>query len=162
NICSSNGRAGYHYWMGLDRPSPDYANADVIFLISAHLESGHYFNPHAQRIIEAKKRGAKIIVFDVRLSNTATHADYWVSPYRGTEPAIRLASAGHWIRGRRYAREFVRRWWNWLEYMRAEHPAVEDTFENFEAELERLYQPYTFEFAARESGVDAKTLEEIA
>ncbi|HSD88733.1 MAG TPA: molybdopterin-dependent oxidoreductase, partial [Kofleriaceae bacterium] len=45
NICSSGGRAGYQYWMGFDRPSPDYANADVIVLVSAHLESGHYFNP---------------------------------------------------------------------------------------------------------------------
>src|SRR5256886_8357512 len=47
NICSSSARAGYQFWMGYDRPSPDHANADVILLISAHLESGHYFNPHA-------------------------------------------------------------------------------------------------------------------
>ena len=40
----------------------DYANAEVIFLISAHLESGHYFNPHAQRIIEAQQKGATVIV----------------------------------------------------------------------------------------------------
>jgi anaerobic selenocysteine-containing dehydrogenase len=58
NICSSGGRAGYAFWMGFDRPSPDYANAKVIFLISAHLESGHYFNPHAQRIIEGRRNGA--------------------------------------------------------------------------------------------------------
>ena len=162
NICSSNGRAGYHYWMGLDRPSPDYANADVIVLISAHLESGHYFNPHAQRIIEAKKRGAKIIVFDVRLSNTATHADYWVSPYPGTEPAILLAIARHLIHHRLYDREFVRRWWNWLEYMRVKHADREPTFESFEHELARLYESYTFEFAAEESGIDAKTIAELA
>ncbi len=68
NICSSSARAGYQFWMGLDRPSPDHANADVILLISAHLESGHYFNPHAQRVIEAKADGAKLIVFDTRLS----------------------------------------------------------------------------------------------
>ena len=71
NICSSGGRAGYAFWMGFDRPSPDYANAKVIFLISAHLESGHYFNPHAQRIIEGRRNGAKLIVVDPRLSNTA-------------------------------------------------------------------------------------------
>ena len=152
NICSSNGRAGYHYWMGFDRPSPDYANADVILLISAHLESGHYFNPHAQRIVEAKQRGAKLIVFDVRLSNTATHADYWVSPYPGTEPAILLAIAGHLIRQRRYDREFVRRWWNWREYLRARHPGGQETFERFEAELAREYESYTFEFAAQGVG----------
>ncbi len=70
-------------WMGIDRPSPDHANADVILLISSHLESGHYFNPHAQRIMEAKQRGAKLIVFDTRLSNTATHADHWLAPWPG-------------------------------------------------------------------------------
>ena len=78
NICSSGSREGYQLWMGLDRPSPDHANAKVILLISAHLESGHYFNPHAQRIIDGKTNGAKLIVFDTRLSSTATHADYWV------------------------------------------------------------------------------------
>jgi anaerobic selenocysteine-containing dehydrogenase len=84
--------------MGIDRPSPDHANAEVIFLISAHLETGHYFNPHAQRITEAKANGAKLIVLDVRLSNTATHADHWLAPYPGSEAAICLAIANHLIR----------------------------------------------------------------
>ncbi len=53
-----------------------YANAEVIFLISAHLESGHYFNPHAQRIIEAQSKGATVIVCDPRLSNTGSKADH--------------------------------------------------------------------------------------
>ena len=54
NICSAGARLGYSLWGGYDRPSPDYANARVILLISSHLEAGHYFNPHAQRIMEAK------------------------------------------------------------------------------------------------------------
>ena len=33
NICSSS-RAGYNFWTGQDRPSPDYANARTILLIS--------------------------------------------------------------------------------------------------------------------------------
>jgi anaerobic selenocysteine-containing dehydrogenase len=162
NICSSSSRAGYQFWMGLDRPSPDHANADVIFLISAHLESGHYFNPHAQRIIEAKSRGAKLIVFDTRLSNTATHADYWVSPYPGSEAAIVLAIANHLIQNNLYNREFVRRWWNWEEYMAVERPEEETSFENFERVLKELYSGYTFEFAAQEAGVEARVIEEIA
>ena len=84
---TSGGQRGY------DRPSPDHANAKVIFLISAHLESGHYFNPHAQRVMEGKKNGAKLIVVDVRLSNTATHADHWLAPYPGSEAAMLLAIA---------------------------------------------------------------------
>ena len=31
-----------------------------ILLLSSHLEAGHYFNPHAQRIIEGKMAGAKL------------------------------------------------------------------------------------------------------
>ncbi|HUF27723.1 MAG TPA: molybdopterin dinucleotide binding domain-containing protein [Gemmatimonadaceae bacterium] len=162
NVCSSSARAGYQYWMGLDRPSPDHANARVILLVSSHLETGHYFNPHAQRVMEAKKNGAKLIVFDTRLSNTATHADHWVAPYPGSEAAIFLAIASHLIRHRLYDRDFVRRWWNWQEYLAAEHPGVEPTFESFERVLETIYQDYTFAFAAHEAGVDADVLEEIA
>jgi anaerobic selenocysteine-containing dehydrogenase len=162
NVCSSGARAGYHFWTGIDRPSPDHANAEVILLISAHLESGHYFNPHAQRIVEARQRGAKLIVLDTRLSNTATHADWWLAPYPGSEAAILLAIANHLIRSGRYDREFVRRWWNWEEYLAAEHPGQEPSFERFEAALRELYADYTFEFAADESGVDASVLEEVA
>ncbi|MBI3998287.1 MAG: molybdopterin-dependent oxidoreductase [Armatimonadetes bacterium] len=162
NICSSGGRAGYHFWMGLDRPSPDHANANVILLVSAHLESGHYFNPHAQRVIEGKQRGAKLIVFDTRLSNTATHADYWIAPYPGSEAAIFLAIANYLIQHDLYHRDFVRRWWNWQEYLASEHPDVEPTFEQFERMLKGLYRDFTFEFAAKESGTDAAVLEEVA
>ncbi|HEX8285523.1 MAG TPA: molybdopterin-dependent oxidoreductase [Pyrinomonadaceae bacterium] len=163
NICSSSARAGYQFWMGLDRPSPDHANADVILLISAHLESGHYFNPHAQRVIEAKQqRGAKLIVFDTRLSHTATHADVWVSPYPGSEAAIMLAVANHLIQNDLYDREFVRRWWNWEEYMAVEHPELETSFAEFEDVLHNLYAEFTFEYAARESGVEAAQIEEVA
>ncbi|HEX8707040.1 MAG TPA: molybdopterin-dependent oxidoreductase [Pyrinomonadaceae bacterium] len=162
NVCSSSSRAGYQYWMGLDRPSPDHANAKVIFLISSHLEAGHYFNPHAQRVIEAKAEGAKLVVFDTRLSNTATHADFWVSPYPGSEPAIVLAIANYLIQKGLYNREFVRRWWNWEEYLAVERPEIETSFESFEAVLKDIYSGYTFEFAAAESGVEAAVLEEIA
>jgi len=162
NICSSSGRAGYHYWMGFDRPSPDHANASVILLISAHLESGHYFNPHAQRVIEGKQNGAKLVVFDVRLSNTATHADHWLAPYPGSEAAILLAIANDIIQKGAYDREFVRRWWNWQEYMEAERADLEPTFPAFEGVLRRLYAAYTFEFAERESSVPASAIADVA
>ena len=162
NICSAGARAGYQLWCGIDRPSPDHANAEVMLLISSHLETGHYFNPHAQRIIEAKHRGAKLIVLDTRLSNTATHADFWLATQPGSEAAVMLAIANHLIRHRLYDAEFVRRWWNWQAYLEAVHPGLEPTFENFHKMLEAEYEGYTFEFAARESGVDAGTLRQVA
>ncbi len=162
NVCSAAARAGYAFWTGIDRPSPDYANADVILLISAHLESGHYFNPHAQRITEARQRGAKLIVFDTRLSNTATHADYWLASYPGSEAAVLLAIANYLIQNDLYNRDFVRRWFNWQEYMVKERPEEDATFAGFEAALKGLYTEYTFDFAAQESGLDADVIAEIA
>jgi len=162
NVCSSGGRTGFQFWMGIDRPSPDHANAKVIYLISAHLESGHYFNPHAQRITDARANGAKVIVLDTRLSNTATHADYWLSPQPGSEAAINLAIANYLIQSRRYDRDFVRRWWNWADYLAACHPGQPRTFEYFEEALAGLYAGFTFEYAAAESGIDAALLAEVA
>ena len=162
NVCSSNGRAGYQYWMGYDRPSPDHANADVILLVSSHLEAGHYFNPHAQRVIDARKRGAKLVVLDTRLSNTATHADHWLPTYPGSEAAVLLSIANHLIQTGRYHREFVRRWWNWQEYLEAERPDLPATFDAFEQALREIYRDFTFDFAARESGIAPDVLAQVA
>src|SRR5438045_7292922 len=162
NFCSSGAPEGYQLWMGLDRPSPDHANAKVILLISAHLESGHYFNPHAQRVIDGKTNGAKLIVFDTRLSNTATHADVFIAPYPGSEAAILLSIANYLIQHNLYNHEFVRRWWNWEQYLSSEFGVSSFDFADFEKHLKELYAEYTFDFAAKESGVDARTIEEIA
>ena len=162
NICSSGGRAGYQFWMGIDRPSPDHANAKVIYLISSHLESGHYFNPHAQRVIDARANGAKVIVLDTRLSNTATHADHWLSPWPGSEAAINLAICNHLISSGAYDAEFVRRWWNWEEYLAACRPELLPTFEAFQHALREIYAGFTFDYAAAESGLSASTLAEVA
>jgi anaerobic selenocysteine-containing dehydrogenase len=113
-------------------------------------------------VMTAKQRGAKLIVFDTRLSNTATHADMWLAPYPGSEPAILLAIAAHLIRTGRYDREFVRTWWNWEEYLAAEHPDRNRTFEEFELVLGELYADYTFAFAEQESGVAADTVAQVA
>ena len=162
NVCSAGARAGYAFWMGFDRPSPDHANARFMLLLSSHLESGHYFNPHAQRIIEGKMQGAKICVIDTRLSNTASMADWWLSPWPGSEAALLLAIARLLVLERRYDRDFVRRWVNWEEYLREERPELPGTYEGFERALEELYASYTPEFAERESGIPAATIVEIA
>ncbi len=162
NVCSSSARAGYAFWHGMDRPSPDHANARFILLLSSHLETGHYFNPHAQRIIEAKERGARVCVIDSRLSNTASMADWWLAPWPGSESALLLAMASVLVRERLYDREFVRRWVNWEEYVRAERPDLPVSFEAFEGAFGELYARYTPEFAEHESGVPAATLVEVA
>ena len=173
NICSAGARAGYYLWGAFDRPSPDHTNAKVIMLISSHLETGHYFNPHAQRIIEGKMKGAKIITFDPRLSNTASMSNVWLPSWPGSETVILLSIANHLIQTNTYNKDFVRRWVNWQESLQAvkdgklvikdedlkseiyalKSPIGDDQFELFDRVLKDLYAEYTFERAAEESQV---------
>ena len=143
NVCSANARLGYQMWLGADRPSPDYSETEFILLLSAHLETGHYFNPHAQRIITAKEGGAKIGVVDTRLSNTSTHADYWVSTWPGTEAALLLGIANLLLQRDAIDWQFVRRWMNWEQTLAAKDPDGPGTFEHFKELLRATYADYT-------------------
>ena len=160
NICSSAARCGYYLWAAGDRPSPDHTNARVILLVSSHLETGHYFNPHAQRIIEAKMNGAKIVTFDPRLSNTASKSDVWLPTWPGSETTILLAVANHLIQNDLYNKDFVRRWVNWEETL--QHFDAGSTFEDFDRYLKATYAEYTFEKAAEDSQVPIDRIRETA
>ena len=172
NICSSGARFGYAIWSGYDRPSPDYANARFILALNAHLESGHYFNPHAQRISEGLKRGARMAVVDPRLSNTASMATYWMPTRPGTEAALLLAFARILLEEGYYDRGFIERWTNWREYLAhirgsAQSAAagvapVSDTIDDFIAELRSLYASFTPEYAEAECGVSRELIISVA
>ncbi len=175
NICSAGARAGYAFWSAGDRPSPDYANARAILLISAHLESGHYFNPHAQRIMEAKANGAKIITLDPRLSNTAAKSDLWLPTWPGSETVLLLAVANHLIANDLYNKEFVETWVNWQDSLEAApsfangDPEVlaaiaqnDGTFASFDRLLKALYKEFTLERAAKECQVPLERVQEMA
>ncbi len=162
NICSSGARFGYAIWHGHDRPSPDHAHARVILLISAHLESGHYFNPHAQRIIEGKMNGAKLVVMDPRLSNTASLADHWMPTYPGTEAAVLLAMAKVILDEGLYNRDYLENWVNWQQWLETEFPGTPVVFEQFIEKMRGAYAEYTPEFAEKESGVKANVIREVA
>ncbi len=162
NVCSSSARLGYALWSGYDRPSPDHARARFILLLSAHLESGHYFNPHAQRIIEGKLAGAKLAVMDPRLSNTASMADHWMPTYPGSEAAVLLAMANVLLDEGLADLAFVEKWTNWREYMADNHPADEPTFGAFMASLRERYREFTPAYAEAESGVPRDTIVTVA
>jgi anaerobic selenocysteine-containing dehydrogenase len=162
NVCSSSARLGYALWSGYDRPSPDHANARVILLLSSHLESGHYFNPHAQRIVEGKLAGAKLIVMDPRLSNTASAADCWMPTYPGSEAAVLLAMAGVILEEGLADLAYLEEWTNWREYMADRQAGQEPTFAGFLSALKQHYREYTPAFAEGESGVPRARIVEAA
>ena len=162
NVCSSGARVGYATWMGFDRPSADFANAKVIFLISSHLEAGHYFNPHAQRIMEGQRRGATVVCVDPRLSNTASQADHWLAPWPGTEAFMLLAMARLLLEAGTWDREFVRQWVNWETLLAETRPDLEPTFDNLEVALLDHYAEYTPGEAARICGLDEQVIRDVA
>ncbi len=162
NVCSASARLGFSISFGADRPSPDYAHAKFVLLISAHLETGHYFNPHAQRIIEAKNDGARIAVVDTRLSNTSTHADHWISPWPGTEAAMLLATARLLILSGRVDMEFMERWTNWKAYLDDKDPAGPGTLQRYLDLLAEEYAQYTPEYAVQECKIQPGSVEYLA
>ena len=94
--------------------------------------------------------GAKLIVIDPRLSNTAAMADYWLPTWPGGETALFLAWAKMIIERGLYDREFMETQVNWDAWMRAVHPNEPCEFERFIELLVEEYAEYTPEFAAAE------------
>jgi anaerobic selenocysteine-containing dehydrogenase len=162
NVCSAAARLGYALWSGADRPSPDHENAKFMLLLSSHLETGHYFNPHAQRIIEGKMRGAKLAVVDVRLSNTASMADFWLAPWPGTEAFLLLAMAHVILEEKLYDRAFLETWGNWRETLEALAPGSPPSVDAFLEALRKHYARFTPEAAEAECGVAKETVVAVA
>src|SRR5207237_262887 len=96
-----------------------------------------------------------VAVIDSRLSNTASMADYWLSPWPGTEAAILLAIARLLVRERRYDRAFVEKWTNWDEYLREERTDLPVTFDAFRGATGELYGAYRVEQGAPRAADDA-------
>ncbi|MBK8098316.1 MAG: molybdopterin-dependent oxidoreductase [Planctomycetes bacterium] len=160
NVCSAAARLGYTLWSGHDRPSPDYENAIFTLLISSHLETGHYFNPHAQRIIDGKMKGGKLAVCDIRLSNTASMGDYWLAPRPGTEAMMLLGFAHVLLRENLVDWQFVHDWVEWRDYQRQMQRPVD--FTAFQQGLQQDYAKATPVHVADVCGLDAKVIEEVA
>ncbi len=175
NICSSNGRTPTIQWANDDRTSPDWANAKLLFLNSSHAaDAGHYFQQSASFIADARKKGAKLVVMDPRMSNSAGMADLWIAAWPGTEPLIYLYLTQRILSEGKTDRAFVKKWLNWevfldnkkyLEYMVEQGyiskvPAKDD-FDAFLDTITELYTPYTLELVSRETHVPAYKLEEL-
>ena len=94
--------------------------------------------------------GAKLIVIDPRLSNTAAMADHWLPTWPGSEPALFLAWAKMILERQLYDREFMETQVNWEMWMSAVHPNEPNEFDRFIELLLIEYEEYTPEFAAAE------------
>jgi len=175
NICSANGRTPTIWTANDDRTSPDWGNAKLVFLNSSHAaDAGHYFQQAAGYIADARKKGAKMVVMDPRMSNSAGMADLWIAPWPGTEAAIYLYLANRILNENMTDKKFVKKWFNWETLMNdsaylsfmvekgyiSKLPAGRD-FDSYIELLKEMYSPYTLEFAVKETHVPAYKLEQL-
>jgi anaerobic selenocysteine-containing dehydrogenase len=167
NICSSGGRTGTIQWANDDRSSPDWENAKLIFLVSSHAaDAGHYFQQAAGLIADARANGAKMVVMDPRMSNSAGIADLWIAPWPGTEGAIFLTLTNLLLQDDNINHSYVKTWFNWQELMddkahlnyllankRITTLPKGDTYEDFVLLLKDMYKDYTVEWCSKETHV---------
>jgi thiosulfate reductase / polysulfide reductase chain A len=95
-LCSSNKRAANYVSLGeTDWESPDFERSKYILNFGSNFYEAHQGAIHAaKRIIRGRfDNGAKLVTFDVRLSNTAGRSDEWFAPIPGSDGAIALAMA---------------------------------------------------------------------
>ena len=86
----------------------DIDHARTLLLVGSN---PHMANPiQWQRIREAKKRGARMIVIDPMRTQAAALADRWLRPLPGTDAAIGLAMMNVLVREGRHDKDFVARW----------------------------------------------------
>jgi len=147
NICESSKKVGLEPSWGPDIESCDWANTKYILNFGSNiLETAYFMNPNAQRCVDGVVNNkAKLVTFDVRLSNTAGFSDEWFAPFPGTDGAVALAMAHVIMNEGLYDADFIRDWTN-------------VTAEQLIAHL----KPYTPEFAEKESGIPARDIRRIA
>ena len=151
SICETAKWLGNELTMGKHYDVNDVANSRYVLIFGANVLEAHTSHSYfAQRLIEAKSAGTKIVTFDVRLSNTAAVSDEWVPIRPGTDLAVILAMTNVVLNEQPagtplYDEAFVNKWTN-------------VTID----ELRRHYARYTPEWAEKESGVPAETIRRVA
>ena len=91
---------------------PDYANADFIVLMGRNPVEGIVATPWSKSFSEARRRGTRLVVFDVRESRLTRLADrYYIVP-PGTDLAIVLAIIHVILRDRLYNEDYLVKYTN--------------------------------------------------
>jgi len=108
-LCAIQQAFGFAYTVGVPMLGADYENADLIIIWGAN---PGYDGPRGKikRILDAKDRGAKLIVIKPEMQPDAAKADIWVPIRPGTDGALALAMLNVIIKEQLYDKDFVSRW----------------------------------------------------
>lgn len=146
-LCSSNKRAANYATIGdTDWETVDAENCKYFLNFGANFLEAHQGGfPMLNRYVKAKSNGAKLVTFDVRLSNTAGRSDEWFAPFPSSEGAVALGMAHVIMNENLYDEKFINDWCN---------VGVE--------EIKEFVKPYTPEFTEAQSKIAAKDIVRIA
>jgi thiosulfate reductase/polysulfide reductase chain A len=144
NICDVARKASFGSVMGDGRPLADFAQSKY-FLIFGWNPTSALKWVHLPRIInKGLENGARMVVVDPHLSDTAAKAHMWVPIRPGTDGALALAIGHVIIRENLWDKEFVANWTvgfdEYSEYVKSKTP----------------------EWAEKMTTVPARTIEQIA
>ncbi|MCH2202017.1 MAG: molybdopterin-dependent oxidoreductase [Fuerstiella sp.] len=114
-LCSGNRRAAnLTYLWESDWDLNDVEHSKYILNFGSNAFEAHQGHvPFSTRIQNGRfKNGAKLVTFDVRLSNTAGGSDEWFAPFPGTDGAIALAMCHVILDENLYDADFIDGWTN--------------------------------------------------
>jgi anaerobic selenocysteine-containing dehydrogenase len=147
-LCSLNKRAANYATIGdTDWESVDAERSKYLLNFGSNFYECHQGHIHfLKRVIRGRfDNGAKLVTFDVRLSNTAGRSDEWFAPFPGTEGAVALAMGHAIMNAGQFDRAFLTQWTN--------YPIDK---------LIAFLKPYTPQWASKLSGVAANDIERVA
>jgi len=149
-MCDNSNRMATEHILNDKRPWINYQESDYILHFGMNELSTSYGQRKRAELKSALKRGAKLVVFDPRKSETAAQATEWVALKPSTDGAVAMAMAYVLISEDLYNKEFVAEWTHGFEEFRARVMGEEDG------------TPRTPEWAEKISGVPAETIARIA
>jgi anaerobic selenocysteine-containing dehydrogenase len=120
----------------------DYENTNCILVWGANPVAAE--PPMGKQLLQAKTRGAKLIVVDPRLTSRAAKADLWLQIRPGTDDALAMAFLNIIINEELYDRDFVNKWCLGFD------------------ELRERVQPYTPEAVAETTWIPAALIRKAA
>jgi anaerobic selenocysteine-containing dehydrogenase len=97
---------------------PDIANSGCLILWGYNPSASRL--THATAVVEALKRGMRLIVVDPRHAGLANKADLWLRVRPGTDGALALGLSNLMIQRGWYDRDFIRTWSNGPLLVRAD------------------------------------------
>ncbi|MBW1918093.1 MAG: molybdopterin-dependent oxidoreductase [Deltaproteobacteria bacterium] len=149
-MCDNPMRQANEHNLNDKRPWLNYQQSDYI-LNFGHNEVATSQSQRKLRLLrEAVTRGAKLVVFDPRRSETAALATEWIPIKSSTDGAVAMAMCHVIVKNELYNKEFVENWTFGFEDFKRRLLGEEDGL------------PRTPEWAEKISGVPAATIERIA